>query len=91
MDSLPVSAHMLMRTRQNCVHCSIRWRPRPDLHATTEVDSLIGDATKAAELLGWRASVHTDELARIMVDADMAALECEGKPWIDKPMIAGRT
>ncbi|CKV21772.1 GDP-mannose 4,6-dehydratase [Mycobacterium tuberculosis] len=57
----------------------------------TEVDSLIGDATKAAELLGWRASVHTDELARIMVDADMAALECEGKPWIDKPMIAGRT
>lgn len=34
MDSLPVSAHMLMRTRQNCVHCSIRWRPRPDLHAT---------------------------------------------------------
>ncbi len=26
---------------------------------------------------------------RIMVDADMAALECEGKPWIDKPMIAG--
>lgn len=57
----------------------------------TEVDSLIGDATKAAELLGWRASVHTDGLARIMVDADMAALECEGKPWIDKPMIAGRT
>jgi GDPmannose 4,6-dehydratase len=57
----------------------------------TEVDSLIGDATKASEALGWKASVHTGELARIMVDADIAALECEGKPWIDKPMLAGRT
>ncbi len=46
---------------------------------------------QGCQLLGWRASVHTDEMARIMVDADMAALECEGKPWIDKPMIAGRT
>ena len=51
----------------------------------TEVDSLIGDATKAARTLGWKASVHTAELAQIMVDADIAALECEGKPWIDKP------
>jgi len=25
------------------------------------------------------------------VDADIAALECEGKPWIDKPMLTGRT
>lgn len=54
----------------------------------TEVDSLIGDATKAEESLGWKASVHTGELARIMVDADVAALECDGKPWIDKPVIA---
>ena len=54
-----------------------------------EVDALIGDATKAAESLGWKASIHTDELARIMVDADIAALECEGKPWIDKPVLAG--
>jgi GDPmannose 4,6-dehydratase len=57
----------------------------------TEVDSLIGDATKASELLGWKASIHTAKLARIMVDADIAALECEGKPWIDKPMLTGRT
>jgi GDPmannose 4,6-dehydratase len=52
----------------------------------TEVDALIGDASKAAETLGWTASVHTGDLARLMVDADIAALECEGKPWIDKPM-----
>src|SRR5271155_1601835 len=57
----------------------------------TEGDSLIGDATKAARTLGWKASVHTGELARIMVDADIAALECEGNPWIDKPMLTGRT
>jgi GDPmannose 4,6-dehydratase len=57
----------------------------------TEVDSLIGDATKAADSLGWKASVHTAELARIMVDADIAALECDGKPWIDKPTVAGWT
>ncbi|MCD2141545.1 MULTISPECIES: GDP-mannose 4,6-dehydratase [Rhodococcus] len=51
----------------------------------TEVDSLIGDASKAQEKLGWKARVHTPELARIMVDADIQALEHEGRPWIDKP------
>ncbi|HEX8496611.1 MAG TPA: GDP-mannose 4,6-dehydratase [Actinomycetales bacterium] len=40
----------------------------------TEVDSLIGDPTKAEKLLGWTPSVLPPELARIMVDADMAAL-----------------
>lgn len=39
----------------------------------TEVDALIGDARKAREKLGWVAKTHTPELARIMVDADMAA------------------
>ncbi|RAV13495.1 GDP-mannose 4,6-dehydratase [Mycolicibacterium sp. GF69] len=57
----------------------------------TEVDSLVGGAGKAAQVLGWKASIHTAELARIMVDADIAALECEGKPWIDKPILAGRS
>lgn len=55
----------------------------------TEVNALIGDSTKAAQSLGWKASVHTGELARIMVDADIAALECDGKPWIDKPVLPG--
>ena len=40
----------------------------------TEVDSLIGDASKAEHALGWRARVHAPELARIMVDADLALL-----------------
>lgn len=55
----------------------------------TEVDSLVGDADRAAQSLGWKASVHTGELARIMVDADIAALECDGTPWIDTPMLPG--
>jgi len=40
----------------------------------TEVDSLIGDASKSQRLLGWRPHVLTPELARIMVDADRASL-----------------
>ena len=55
----------------------------------TEVDSLIGDAAKATESLGWKASVRTAELAQIMVDADIAELECDGTSWIDKPRLPG--
>lgn len=54
----------------------------------TEVDSLIGDATRAETLLGWRPSVRTPELARIMVEADIVALECAAKPWVDTPVHA---
>lgn len=35
-----------------------------------EVDSLIGEPSKAREQLGWKAKVLTPELARMMVDAD---------------------
>lgn len=51
----------------------------------TEVDALVGDASKADRLLGWSPSVRTPELARIMVDADLAQLQCEGMPYIDQP------
>ncbi|WP_308119458.1 GDP-mannose 4,6-dehydratase [Rhodococcus sp. BP-332] len=51
----------------------------------TEVDALVGDASKAESVLGWKPSVHTPDLAKIMVDADIAALEHEGLPWIDRP------
>lgn len=52
-----------------------------------EVDALIGDSTKAAQQLDWKAEVLAPELAAIMVDADIAALECAGTPWIDKPSV----
>ncbi len=51
----------------------------------TEVDALIGDSSKAQSELGWTPRVLTPELARIMVDADVAALEHGGKAWIDRP------
>jgi GDPmannose 4,6-dehydratase len=35
-----------------------------------EVDALVGDPSKAQELLGWKAETHTPELARLMVNAD---------------------
>jgi len=50
----------------------------------TEVDALVGDASKAADELGWYATVDADALARIMVDADIAALEHEGSRWVDE-------
>jgi GDPmannose 4,6-dehydratase len=50
----------------------------------TEVDALVGDASKARENLGWQATVDGRELALLMVDADIEALEHAGSPWIDK-------
>jgi GDPmannose 4,6-dehydratase len=40
----------------------------------TEVDDLIGDASKAKDLLGWQARTYPPELAKIMVDADRERL-----------------
>jgi GDPmannose 4,6-dehydratase len=40
-----------------------------------EVDYLRADASKAARLLGWEPVVTFDELVRIMVEADMQAVE----------------
>jgi GDPmannose 4,6-dehydratase len=51
----------------------------------TEVDALIGDASKAESLLGWKAKTHAKALAELMVDADVEYLQHEGTPWIDKP------
>jgi len=49
----------------------------------TEVDALIGDASKARDVLGWTPTIDGRELAKLMVDADIEALECAGRPWID--------
>ncbi|MFH8251575.1 GDP-mannose 4,6-dehydratase [Microbacterium sp. B2969] len=40
----------------------------------TEVDDLIGDPSKAESLLGWKARTLPPDLARLMVDADVARL-----------------
>jgi GDPmannose 4,6-dehydratase len=46
-----------------------------------EVDLLIGDAAKAKKQLGWEPKVRMPELAKIMVEADLA--EMQGLPVPD--------
>jgi GDPmannose 4,6-dehydratase len=46
----------------------------------TEVDLLLGDATKAKTLLGWVPTVNFTELVEMMVDADLTALQ-SGVPF----------
>jgi len=38
----------------------------------TEVDALIGDPSKAKKELGWSAKTHWQDLAKLMVDADIS-------------------
>jgi GDPmannose 4,6-dehydratase len=40
----------------------------------TEVDALIGNPSKAKEILGWEAKTHWKELAEIMVESDLLKL-----------------
>ena len=40
-----------------------------------EVDLLVGDASKAERVLGWRPRTSFAELVRLMVDADLALLQ----------------
>ncbi|MGW8558165.1 GDP-mannose 4,6-dehydratase, partial [Streptomyces tubercidicus] len=49
----------------------------PKYERPSEVDALIGDASKAKSLLDWSAKVQFDELARIMVEADVRQLADE--------------
>jgi len=46
----------------------------------TEVDALIGDASKAEKCIGWKARTHWEELAKIMVEADLAKVSIPPKP-----------
>jgi GDPmannose 4,6-dehydratase len=41
----------------------------------TEVDALVGDASKVERELGWKAKTHWKELADLMVDADIKVRE----------------
>jgi GDPmannose 4,6-dehydratase len=43
----------------------------------SEVDMLLGDATKAREKLGWEPSVRFPELVRMMVDHDRERRQTE--------------
>lgn len=49
----------------------VRVRINPDFYRPAEVDLLIGDASKAAQLLNWKASTTLEELCDMMVKADL--------------------
>ena len=70
-------------------HVGLDWRKHvrhdPRLERPAEVHTLIGDASKARELLGWSAQVLLPDLARIMVDADLSRL----RPDLAAQAVAG--
>jgi GDPmannose 4,6-dehydratase len=49
----------------------------PRYFRPAEVDSLLGDASKAREKLGWEPKVRFKELIELMVDADIEALDAQ--------------
>jgi GDPmannose 4,6-dehydratase len=52
----------------------------PRYFRPTEVDLLVGDASKAKRVLGWTPRVTFTELVEMMVDADLAAVQ-SGTPF----------
>src|SRR5438552_2524862 len=59
-------------------YVGLDWRKHVEIdpwyYRPAEVDLLVGDASKARRELNWEPKVKFKELARLMVDADMAAL-----------------
>jgi GDPmannose 4,6-dehydratase len=57
-------------------HVDLNWEDYVKFDAQylrpTEVDALIGDPSKAKKVLGWEAKTKWDQLARLMVEADMS-------------------
>jgi GDPmannose 4,6-dehydratase len=64
-------------------HVGLDWqrfvRLDPSLLRPAEVDTLIGDPTKARERLGWRPKVSFAALVRMMVDADLERLRAASR------------
>lgn len=54
-----------------------------------EVESIVGDPAKARSLLGWKPQVQMSELVKIMIAADIRALEDSSDTWIDRPRLPG--
>jgi len=57
------------------VHAGLNWQDHLEIDQKyirpTEVDALIGDPSKATRELGWSAKTRWEDLARLMVDADL--------------------
>jgi len=59
-------------------HAGLDWKEHVEIdkkyQRPTEVDALIGDPTKAKKDLGWSAETKWNDLAKLMVDADLKAI-----------------
>jgi GDPmannose 4,6-dehydratase len=57
-------------------HLNINWRKHveidPRLFRPTEVDMLLGDASKACRVLGWSPKVNFEELVKMMIEAELS-------------------
>jgi len=58
-------------------HSRVLVRIDPKYFRPTEVDLLLGDATKAKEKLGWVPKILFEDLVKEMVTADLAAVDSE--------------
>ena len=71
----PVAASSLQPPTSSLSVGSVLIEIDPRYFRPTEVQFLQSDPTKAREKLGWEAKVKFNDLVRIMVDADIKALE----------------
>ncbi|CAD5218372.1 unnamed protein product [Bursaphelenchus okinawaensis] len=53
----------------------VRVKVNPKYYRPTEVENLIGDASKAAKILGWEPKITVDELVKEMVREDVALMK----------------
>ena len=63
-------------------YAGLDWRDHveidPKYYRPSEVDLLVGDASKAKRVLEWEPKTTFKDLVSLMVDADMAALRAQG-------------
>ncbi|HOG48109.1 MAG TPA: GDP-mannose 4,6-dehydratase [Anaerolineae bacterium] len=72
--------HSVREWLEECFgYLGLKWQDHVEIDQRfirpAEVDQLIGDATKARTKLGWQPEVSFQQLARLMVDADMALVQ----------------
>lgn len=69
-------------------HVGLDWRKYVEIdklyYRPAEVDFLIGDPSKAKKLLGWEPKTRFTDLVKLMVDADVKALEDQLSGRVDK-------
>jgi GDPmannose 4,6-dehydratase len=62
-------------------YAGLSWREHveidPKYLRPTEVDTLLGDASKAAKVLGWKPEVSFPQLVKMMVEADLESVARE--------------